>query len=256
MPEYSEVRLTAEYINSVNENRVIRSVEYLPTNRLKFVEEIRVSGKRMSAKSRGKEIRLLFNNEYVTISLGMSGKFKLLHHKPDYESFEGRHSHIRFQLDDGSFFVWHDYRRFGRCTGITWGKDRGPDIFDEEELFRKNILDNLNHKDFNKPSYEVLMNQKWFNGIGNYLRAEILGKWGVNPFQPMKNIVSNEFLDHLIKQVQESYVLGGGSSYGLNLVENKNYSWNDWIKFYGKGEKIKDRQKRTFWFDSKWLSYA
>ena len=41
-------------------------------------------------------------------------------------------------------------------------------------FFRNNVLQNLEAAAFNKPICEVLLNQKYFNGIGNYLRAEIL----------------------------------------------------------------------------------
>lgn len=44
-------------------------------------------------------------------------------------------------------------------------------------------MDNLHKKAFGKPIMEVLMNQQYFNGIGNYLRAEILFRIGdLNPF--------------------------------------------------------------------------
>jgi endonuclease VIII-like 1 len=39
--------------------------------------------------------------------------------------------------------------------------------------FSENVLVNIEKPVFNKPICEVLLNQKYFNGIGNYLRAEI-----------------------------------------------------------------------------------
>ena len=39
---------------------------------------------------------------------------------------------------------------------------------------RENVLDNIEKAAFNKPICEAMLNQKFFNGIGNYLRAEIL----------------------------------------------------------------------------------
>ena len=39
------------------------------------------------------------------------------------------------------------------------------------------MLENLEKSVFNKPICEVLLNQKYFNGIGNYLRAEILYRY-------------------------------------------------------------------------------
>ena len=64
-----------------------------------------------------------------------------------------------------------DYRRFGSwIINGEWGSDRGPDPIDEYKEFRQNVLENLANAAFNKPICETLLNQKFFNGIGNYLR--------------------------------------------------------------------------------------
>lgn len=39
---------------------------------------------------------------------------------------------------------------------------------------RDNVLRNLSDKAFDRPICEALLDQRFFNGIGNYLRAEIL----------------------------------------------------------------------------------
>lgn len=39
---------------------------------------------------------------------------------------------------------------------------------------RENVLRNLADKAFDQPICEALLDQRFFNGIGNYLRAEIL----------------------------------------------------------------------------------
>ena len=259
MPEISEVRLTSEWVTRVNKTRVIKEVEFLPSNKLKLIEEINVVGKKLSATSRGKEMKLLFDTLPVVITLGMSGTFKNFKERGSDSDKNWKHAHIRFKMSDGEWFTWTDVRRFGKSLGTTWGKKRGPDIFDEEHLFRMNIMENLQHKDFDKPAHEALMNQQWFNGIGNYLRAEILGKWDKNPFQPIRNLITPAFLNHLIKQVHDSYELGGGELYTW-LNENstpikRDITWNEWMQFYGKRESIKDKQKRTFWYDKKWENY-
>ena len=76
MPEISEVRLTAQFVTEANINRTIQDVIYLKTNKLKLVENIDVVGKKISAVSRGKELKLFFDSEPVVISLGMTGCFK------------------------------------------------------------------------------------------------------------------------------------------------------------------------------------
>lgn len=257
MPEFSEVRLMAEYITDVNKTRHIVEVKTLKSNKLKLIEEIDVIGKRLSATSKGKELKLHIGDSDVVITLGMSGGFKNFKVARDDSYKYWKHSHLRFKMSDGEWFNWVDVRRFGKSLGYDWGVKRGPDMFDDTEGFIRNILGNLNHKDFNKPTYEVLMNQYWFNGVGNYLRAEILGKWDCNPFQPIRNILTEDFLKHLIRQVRESYILGGGKNYTWNSTEIGNpNSWDDWIQYYGKGEHIVDKQKRTFWFNKKYLELS
>lgn len=259
MPEISEVRLTSQYVTSKNKNRTIVDVEYLPSNKLKMIEEMDIIGSTLSSKSRGKELMLLFDNQPVVITLGMSGGFKNYKERGDDSDKHWKHSHIRFKMSDGEWFTWSDIRRFGKSLGTTWGVKRGPDIFDEEVEFRMNLMHNISHRDFDKPAHEVLMNQQWFNGIGNYLRAEILGKWGKNPFQPMRNLLTPAFLNHLINQVHDSYKLGGGELYTwMNENEQpiqRTMSWDDWMQFYGKRESMKDKQKRTFWYEKKWEKY-
>ena len=260
MPEISEVRITSEFVTRKNEKRKIVDVEYLQSNKLKEIENIDVIGKTLSATSRGKEMKLFFDNEPVVITLGMSGGFKNFTEPSDDSNKHWKHSHIRFKMDDGEYFTWCDIRRFGKSLGKDWNENRGPDLFDDEEGFRKHILQNIEHRDFKKPAHEQLMNQKWWNGIGNYLRAEILGKWGQNPFQPIRNLVQQDgFLDHVISQVHWSYKLGGGQLYTW-MNENESaidfgLTWNDWMQFYGRRENMKDKQKRTFWYDKKFEKY-
>ena len=38
----------------------------------------------------------------------------------------------------------------------------------------------------------------------------------------------------------------------LILDKPDDMTWDEWMKFYGKKKSMKDKQKRTFWFDEKW----
>ena len=67
MPEISEVKLTAEFVTQTNQNRTIENVSFLKTNKLKIIEEMNLEGKKISARSRGKELKLFFDNEPVVI---------------------------------------------------------------------------------------------------------------------------------------------------------------------------------------------
>uniref|UniRef100_A0A452GGQ4 Endonuclease 8-like 1 n=1 Tax=Gopherus agassizii TaxID=38772 RepID=A0A452GGQ4_9SAUR len=70
----------------------------------------------------------------------------------------------------------------------------GPCVMLEYEKFRENVLRNLSDKAFNKPICEALLNQKFFNGIGDYLRAEILYRLKIPPFEKARTVL--EALQH------------------------------------------------------------
>ena len=113
MPEISEVKLTAEFVTETNKNRLIEEVLFLKTNKLKLIEEIDLKGKKISAQSRGKELKLFFDKEPVVISLGMTGCFKNFK-KRGYKNKHWKHGHIRFRMSDNTWFCWSDVRRFGK----------------------------------------------------------------------------------------------------------------------------------------------
>lgn len=127
------------------------------------------------------KIRILFR-------FGMSGTFKFA---PADE--EIKHAHLSFfTQDDKPRMALHfvDVRRFGSwelCD--TWGSDRGPDPMFDYEKFRANILDHLSNKVFNKAICEVMLEQKFFNGIGNYLRSEIMYRAEVPPFTCARTVL-------------------------------------------------------------------
>ena len=70
-----------------------------------------------------------------------------------------------------------------------------------------------------------MLNQKYFNGIGNYLRAEILFRAGVRPFERSRDVlqpladgikVEHDLLDLCktvmteVQNLSENFVGGGG----------------------------------------------
>ncbi|KFQ71512.1 Endonuclease 8-like 1, partial [Phaethon lepturus] len=65
----------------------------------------------------------------------------------------------------------------------------GPCVLSEYQAFRENVLKNLDDKAFDKPICEALLNQKFFNGIGNYLRAEILYRLKIPPFEKARTVL-------------------------------------------------------------------
>ncbi|NWS49861.1 NEIL1 Endonuclease, partial [Probosciger aterrimus] len=157
----------------------------------------------ISAAARGKELRLTLTPlgsagapQELVFRFGMSGSFRLC---PAAQL--PRHAHLRFRTRDTPLRVlcFIDVRRFGSWRlGDAWQEGRGPCVLSEYQAFRENVLKNLDDKAFDKPICEVLLNQKFFNGIGNYLRAEILYRLKIPPFEKARTV-----LEALKEQEQE-----------------------------------------------------
>ena len=146
----------------------------------------------ISSEARGKEVALLLqctldpqNKLRLLFRFGMSGKFRF----EDSDQLP-KHAHLQFfstrprqssqaescETQTVGVLCFVDARRFGswHVTPEGWGENRGPDPMFEYDAFRCNVLENLDDSAFNRPICEALLNQKYFNGVGNYLRAEIL----------------------------------------------------------------------------------
>ena len=119
---------------------------------------------------------------------------------------------------------------------------------------KKNILDNLDKKLFDKPIFEVLLNQEYFNGVGNYIRSTLLYYADVNTFLSGRLAIQNhpQILD-LCKSVPETaYSFNGGQLMTWhNPIDTNSEKFDRWV-YYQKGLSCKDKLGRTFWFNPKW----
>lgn len=206
MPEGPELFRAAQFVN-----KCCRNVEFASTWKPKYNKSppIWVSSCHftVTAESRGKEIKLLLqsigefepsakraatsetsdrhetdrslNRKSIVMRFGMSARF-------EYTTVVEMNAkaRLRFFAADGK----HVLSFITPFRGVPvaswslqdhWSPDRGPDPVDEFVEFKTNIIDSLNCKDFDKPICEVLLDQRYFNGCGNYLRAEILHRYFV-----------------------------------------------------------------------------
>lgn len=206
MPEGPELHLASLFVNRMCEGLVFTgAVEKSDVNKnpeVPFCCDAYI----IKAQSRGKEVILTLTpikNDGdskrkvgkhqsqqpmdVVFRFGMSGFFRFTS-----EDDLPKHAHLRFYTNESPRRVlsFEDTRRFGswQANG-TWQKDRGPCVMFEYESFRENVLSNLSDKAFDKPICEALLNQKYFNGIGNYLRAEILFRLQIPPFVKARTVL-------------------------------------------------------------------
>ncbi|XP_074773844.1 endonuclease 8-like 1 isoform X2 [Athene noctua] len=193
MPECPELHLAGRYINEACGGVVFSGgVERSAVGRgpeVPFCSE----AYRISAASRGKELRLTLAPlgpgapQDLVFRFGMSGSFRLC---PAAQL--PRHAHLRFLTRESPprALCFVDVRRFGSWRlGDAWQPGRGPCVLTEYQAFRENVLQNLDDRAFDKPICEALLNQKFFNGIGNYLRAEILYRLKIPPFEKARTVL-------------------------------------------------------------------
>jgi endonuclease VIII-like 1 len=262
MPELAELKLTADFINAKSQQRAFIGVKKNPVHKGKSII-IPFKSFNISAKNRGKELMLTISDnnstekKHLLMTMGMSGHFAYT-----YTTNEPKHSHLMFFTNDGTTLSFVDVRRFGKWKWVNdWSPNRGPDPMAEFEDFKKHIKENINKTAFNHPIHLALMNQKYFNGVGNYIRAEVLGRIPeLNPFTEARVAIQKypEILS-LCKEIPSiAYMLGGGQLkdwVNPHIVDESDFK--NFIRFYSNKQRcipIKDKNGRTFWCDKKWDS--
>ena len=184
MPEGPELCKNSRFMNNVCSGRLFTG-KVVKSSVSKCVDvDFASDAYTITSQSRGKELALTLqctleplNKLRLLFRFGMSGKF--VFGAPDEIP---KHPHLKFFSRSspseaaGGVLCFVDARRFGswHITPVGWGENRGPDPMFAYEAFRSNVVENLDDPAFNRPICEALLNQKYFNGIGNYLRAEIL----------------------------------------------------------------------------------
>ncbi|KAI7811879.1 endonuclease 8-like 1 [Triplophysa rosa] len=295
MPEGPELHLASLFVNRVCEGVVFTGpVEKSDVSKCPEVPFC-CDAYRIKAQSRGKETRLTLTpikndddekskvdqNQSqqpvdVVFRFGMSGffRFTTVDELP-------KHAHLRFYTNETprKALSFVDPRRFGGWQpNGSWQADRGPCIIFEYQSFRENVLSNLSDKAFDRPICEALLNQKYFNGVGNYLRAEILYRSRIPPFVNARTVLQGlELKDEDKKKVKAETAITetadtikietetpdllslchtvplevvklGGKGYD---PQTSDYSTIiAWMQCYGVDgmKSIRDRNGRTMWF--------
>uniref|UniRef100_A0A3B3TX30 Endonuclease 8-like 1 n=1 Tax=Poecilia latipinna TaxID=48699 RepID=A0A3B3TX30_9TELE len=284
MPEGPELHLASLYVNKMCDG-VVFSGPVIKSEVSKNPEvAFTCDSFRITATSRGKEVKLTLTpmksdddgkrrskggqadqHMDIVFRFGMSGYFRFTS-----EDEVPKHAHLRFYTKEKPRRVlsFVDTRRFGSWQpNGTWQPDRGPCIMFEYKSFRENVLSHLSDRAFDRPICEVLLNQKYFNGIGNYLRAEILYRLNIPPFVCARDALEgleleDEFEDgkpkgmkreagdvlRLCHTVPLEVVSLGGKGYD---PEKMDYSaFEAWLRcYYVDGMKsVRDHNGRTMWF--------
>lgn len=201
MPEGPEISymtyvFNKDYKNSTLENISIVSGRYThhpkPNGFKEFIEQL--PSKIESIKNKGKFIYMTLKNKNI---LGI--KLNYGHLQQDI----GKQSHVHFITSKGTFYL-DDQRNFATL-----------EVMDEESLQEHldKIGPDLLHEEVSPIEFETvarkhpkikigafLLEQKYFSGIGNYVRAEALYRAKISPFRLIKDL-SDEELKLILKEV-------------------------------------------------------
>lgn len=259
MPELAEIKIMSDYINHHSKKRKFTKLYHVEKGNNPIDSEL-IEDFEVIANSFGKELQLKTKSDTkeldFSVFMGMSGNWKFV---PTDNWNDTRFVRMRIDTDDGnSLLLYGSYMgpkyRLGGFTGVK----RGPDPTKQFEEFKVNVLSNLKLKAFDKPICEALLDQKYFNGIGNYLRSTILYYINVNPFEVARTVIleNPDILEFCRDIPIKAYVLNGGQlSDWTNPFDSDYEEFKKWV-FYQKGLSCKDNTGRTFWYDEKWLPYS
>ncbi len=256
MPEGPEIRIMSHFINEKSVDRIYKDLFFVEKGNIPTVCE-EINNFRLTSSSSGKSLKLCLIGETtskLSVFMGMSGNWKFVRTENwDLTKF------VRMRIDsnDGmSLLLYGGYLGPKYKIGDFSGVKRGPDIIDEFHLFKMNILSNLYRSHFDGHICDVILDQRYFNGIGNYLRSTILYYMDKNPFMCSRDYINRypNFFDMCRDTQIKSYDLNGGQIKDWDNPFNVDRNdFKNWV-FYQKGSSCKDSSGRTFWFDDKWDS--
>jgi formamidopyrimidine-DNA glycosylase len=211
-------------------------------------------------KNKGKFVYILLSNNWaIGFTLGMTGHFWIPEVSSEYKTFEGytynpKHNYVTLETTNGDFY-FNDPRRFGHFYIYNNSNNKnnlesklktlGPDLIkDIPKMTQSKFNEHLSKFKPNKIIADVLLEQKFISGIGNYIRAEALYKAKISPLRTIGSLDNNDkkkLKDSLVKVSQKSYKVQKSG----RLHEHK-------LKIYGNPDAKQTKLKgRTIWWDPK-----
>jgi endonuclease VIII-like 1 len=260
MPELAEIMIMSDFINDKSENKTYNNLFFIEKGNTVINSNLTNKHFKVKSNSAGKELSISIYHDVayfdISVFMGMSGNWSFI---PTKNWNDIKHVRLRLDTIDGFSLLLHGgylgpKYKIGRFNGVK----RGPDPIKEFNLFKNNILTNLDNKVFDKPICDVLLNQTYFSGIGNYLRSTILYYLDINPFLSARVVIEkhNEILELCRDIPIKAYELNGGQLKDWkNPFNSDSNEFNKWV-FYQKGLSCKDSTGRTFWYSEKWKDYC
>lgn len=224
MPELPEVEVVKLFLEDKLLHLNISQLEIL--NSKSFVgDPQKVINQEITKFSRtGKQLSIYLSNSLILlVHLKMTGQliydgFVLGHPTTDSrQPMPTKSTRIIFTFSDASKLYFNDQRKFGWIKLLTPNelvesqKNLGYDIFDPK--FSPEYIYSQLQKS-HRPIKIMLLDQKYFAGIGNIYANDALFLAGVHPKTPSDKITSKQakLIHHFLIEIMKQSILAGGST--------------------------------------------
>tara|TARA_B100001758_G_C18390400_1_gene602554 strand:+ start:386 stop:1180 length:795 start_codon:yes stop_codon:yes gene_type:complete len=241
MPEGPEVKIASNYLNKFfNSNDPIVFEIITKYYNEKYKDVFKTINKELTNFKKsytiGKNIFIDLNEELIfNFHLGMTGGWskKLI-----------KHCHFKIHNNKKELF-FIDVRKFGKMRIIS-----KSDFSQKHQAYRDilnieyNIKEHINFLTKNiktNPTIcAILMNQKYFPGVGNYIKSETLYACSIHPEKRWQNISRIELKKLIIttKEIMHESLNNGGAE--LRDFNNPFHSSKYTLKIYGRKKTIKN----------------
>ena len=148
-----------------------------------------INEKFIEAEAHGKQLCLRFGkSHWLGLHLGMTGKMYV----SETGELPTKHEHLTIRMDSKLSLVFSDTRMFGRVLYFNnelppqWWSLRPPEILSSEYNFER--VDTYLNRRANSPIKAVLLVQKIFPGVGNWMADEILWRSRILPDRKCRKI--------------------------------------------------------------------
>ena len=259
MPEGPEVKIVADFLNKKLKNKTITDLNYCSKPyKKKYGELIKELNQFTPIKFEkvfciGKASFLKIDKyHYFSYHLGMTGK---------WSEIKEKHSHLIIKTSDQDQLYFTDTRRFGNIKLLKeddllkkYPKER--DLLNYNTSIKKNVDYLIKNIQTNQEVCKVLLNQKYFCGVGNYLKSEILYHSKIHPHRSWPSLNKKEItnLCKFTREIMKKAYMSGGAE----LRDFKNPKKDSKLRLNAYGKKIDSKkrlivnditkdQRRTYW---------
>lgn len=263
MPEGPEIRRMADQLRPLLLDKQLTGVEVLSGRYVRhagtFKAAQQLPAEIIGVASTGKLLTWTFqDDQYLMASMAMTGR---------WTTYEDPYNRIKFTFSDGSCLYFNDIRNFGT---VSFGDGRevtkrtsalGLDFLGQDGgRYRVQDQEFLDYcKDFKGPIGELLLNQSFLAGVGNYIRAEALYRAKLSPHRLLASLSEVELTtlrDAVIDVMSESYKAGGATILTYRGIDGGLGLFTEQFQAYGRkvdplGNPVTrevDRSKRAIWW--------